>query len=64
MQVNMLEAKAKLSQLVEAAERGEEVVIARNGLPVAQLVAGPKKKLPFGFLANKSGRSMIGCSLR
>lgn len=37
--VNMHEAKTRLSQLVAAAEAGEMVVIARNGVPVAQLVA-------------------------
>lgn len=34
----MHEAKTKLSQLVERAEAGEDVVIARNGKPVARLV--------------------------
>ncbi len=34
----MHEAKTKLSQLVERAESGEEIVIARNGKPVARLV--------------------------
>lgn len=37
-QVGMHEAKTKLSQLVERAEAGEEIVIARNGRPVARLV--------------------------
>jgi prevent-host-death family protein len=37
-QVGMHEAKTKLSQLVERAEAGEDVVIARNGRPVARLV--------------------------
>jgi prevent-host-death family protein len=38
--VNMLEAKTNLSRLVEAIELGEEreIVIARNGRPVAKLV--------------------------
>ncbi len=35
----MHEAKTKLSQLVERVEAGEDVVIARNGKPVARLVA-------------------------
>ncbi len=39
MQVNMHDAKTRLSDLVAAAERGEEVVIARNGTPAARLVA-------------------------
>ena len=34
----MHEAKTTLSQLVERAEAGEEIVIARNGKPVARLV--------------------------
>ena len=39
--VNMLEAKSSLSRLVAAVERGEqrEIVIARDGKPVAKLVA-------------------------
>jgi prevent-host-death family protein len=37
-QVGMHEAKTKLSKLVERAEAGEEIVIARNGKPVARLV--------------------------
>jgi prevent-host-death family protein len=38
-QVGMHEAKSTLSRLVERAEAGEEIVIARNGKPVARLVA-------------------------
>lgn len=39
--VNMLEAKTHLSRLVEAIETGaaREVVIARNGRPVARLTS-------------------------
>lgn len=36
--VNMHEAKSQLSALVEAALRGEEIVIARAGKPIARLV--------------------------
>ena len=43
---NMHEAKTKLSHLVELMEAGEEVVIARNGFPVATLVPAAKKKRP------------------
>jgi len=38
MQINMHEAKTRLSELVAAAERGEEVLIARNGRPAVRLV--------------------------
>ncbi len=37
-QIGMHEAKTKLSQLVARAESGEEILIARNGKPVAHLV--------------------------
>lgn len=49
--VNMLEAKTHLSRLVEAIETGaeQEVVIARNGRPVARLTslisASPPRRL-------------------
>ena len=39
MQVNVLEARNRLSQLIKAAQAGEEVVIANRGAPVARLVA-------------------------
>jgi prevent-host-death family protein len=39
----MHEAKTKLSQLVERAEAGEEIVIARRGKPVARLVPVTEK---------------------
>jgi prevent-host-death family protein len=35
---NIHQAKSQLSKLVEIAERGEEVIIARAGKPVARLV--------------------------
>jgi len=37
--VNIQEAKTQFSRLVEQAEAGEEIVIARAGKPVARLVA-------------------------
>jgi prevent-host-death family protein len=37
-EVGMHEAKTKLSQLVQRAEAGEDIVIARRGKPVARLV--------------------------
>ncbi len=48
MQINMFEAKSQLSRLVEAALEGKEVVLARNGRPVARIVpyraAVPRRK--------------------
>jgi prevent-host-death family protein len=43
-QVGMHQAKTQLSKLVERALAGEEVVIARNGTPVIQLVPVAKPK--------------------
>ncbi len=49
MQANMHEAKSKLSQLVERAEAGEEVVIAKSGKPAVKLVpCKTDKKRIFG----------------
>jgi prevent-host-death family protein len=38
-QVNLYEAKTQLSSLVERAAKGEEIVIAKAGRPVARLTA-------------------------
>jgi prevent-host-death family protein len=37
--LNIADAKARLSELVQRAASGEEIIIARNGLPQARLVA-------------------------
>jgi prevent-host-death family protein len=45
-------AKTNLSALIERAERGEEIVIARGKQPVARLVPikkAPKKRVPGMF---------------
>lgn len=54
----MLDAKTNLSKLVQQVESGEEaeIVIARNGRPVAKLTAvspRPKQRRPLGFLAGR-----------
>ena len=35
---NLYEAKTNLSQLVDRAAAGEEIIIAKNGVPMARLV--------------------------
>ena len=42
--INVHAAKTRLSQLIARAERGERIVIARNGRPAAQLGPAPKSK--------------------
>ena len=45
-QVNVHEAKTQLSRLLQEVEEGEEVVIARNGTPVAKLVPHVEQRKP------------------
>ena len=46
--VNIYEAKTHLSELVDRAEGGEEIIIARAGRPVARLVPlhAPARRVP------------------
>src|SRR3712207_9253655 len=58
--VNVQEAKTRLSQLLAAAERGEEVVIARGGRPVVRLVPiGDPQPRPVGFVAGSVPQSFF-----
>jgi prevent-host-death family protein len=41
---NMHDAKTHLSRLAERAAAGEEIVIARNGKPLARLIAMPERR--------------------
>lgn len=53
-QVNVHEAKTKLSQLLAEVEGGREIIVARNGTPVAKLVPIPaKKRLRLGMWKGK-----------
>lgn len=46
-QVSVAEAKAHLSEILDAVIAGTEVVITRRGKPVARLSAPQKQKKPF-----------------
>jgi prevent-host-death family protein len=49
--VNIYEAKTQLSQLVDRAAAGEDVIIARNGKPVARLTKLVEKRpVQFGWM--------------
>ena len=53
MKVNMHDAKTTLSQLVERALQGEEIIIARDGEPAVQLTPLQRKPLrPIGLRQN------------
>ena len=45
MTVNMHEAKTNLSKLIMLLEKGEDIVIAKAGTPVAKLVAYEAPKI-------------------
>ena len=51
--VNLAQAKAHLSELLDQVEAGQEVVITRRGKAVAHLspAVGPKKPLPLEEMA-------------
>ncbi len=56
MEVNVHHAKTHLSTLIAAAEKGEEVIIARNGVAAVKLVAVQPP-------AKKSRRDMWGAGV-
>jgi prevent-host-death family protein len=45
-QVNVHQAKTQLSRLLARVEQGEEIVIARDGKPVAKLVPHREERQP------------------
>lgn len=53
--VNIFEAKTQLSKLVDLAEHGQDVVIARAGKPVARLTQlhATKRPIRYGVLKGK-----------
>jgi prevent-host-death family protein len=54
--VNVYDAKTRLSELLDRAAAGEEIVIARHGRPVARLIAyrpAGRKRRRLGLLAGQ-----------
>ncbi len=49
MKVSVYEAKSKLSQMINKALEGEEVVITRNGEDTVKLTPVPKKRSWIGM---------------
>jgi len=52
MQVNVKDAKGKLSSLLDRVEAGEEVIITRHGKEVARLISIRGKAKPLPSLAD------------
>ena len=46
MEVSVSAAKTHLSRLLDRAVRGEEVVITRNGKPIARVVPAQQRRAP------------------
>jgi len=53
--VNIYEAKTRLSQLIDIAASGEDVVLSRNGKPLVRItrLESPKRRIKFGVLKGK-----------
>jgi prevent-host-death family protein len=53
--VNIYDAKTRLSQLVDRAAGGEDVVVSRNGKPLVRItrLIEPKRRVKFGLLKGK-----------
>jgi prevent-host-death family protein len=70
LRVGAYEAKTRLSQLIDEAAKGKEIIITKHGVPVAALipVAGPRQKDPQAAIAGikdfRRGRRLAGLSMR
>jgi prevent-host-death family protein len=56
MDVSVVDAKNKLTELIKAVEAGEPVTICRRGVPVVDLVptkAPGKRPIKFGTMRNR-----------
>jgi prevent-host-death family protein len=59
--INVHEAKAHLSELLERAHAGEEIILSRYGKPYARLVPLEKlEKVPLGFLQGEIEEAFFG----
>ena len=50
-QISIAQAKAEFAALVSRAEAGEEIIVTRNGKPVARLTALTEQPVVYGDLA-------------
>jgi len=53
--VNTREARSRLSELIREAHTGQDVIVARNGHPVAKIIPWPPKR-PVRVAGAWSGR--------
>ncbi len=57
-QVNIHFAKTNLSKLIERAQKGEEIIVARSGTPVAMIVPWTQSK-NFDWLGADAGKVWV-----
>ena len=60
MEIGLRDAKARLSELVAAARRGERVVITKYGKPAVELVACPRRGGGIDFEKLEATRRRLG----
>jgi prevent-host-death family protein len=60
MELSIREARAQFAKAIEAAQRGERVVITRNGQPVAELGPARPRKGGVDWSALESARKRAG----
>ncbi|MDR7434562.1 MAG: type II toxin-antitoxin system prevent-host-death family antitoxin [Armatimonadota bacterium] len=48
--INVHEAKAHLSEILERVRRGEEIILGKYGKPYARLIPVQRERVPLGFL--------------
>ena len=60
MEMSVREARANFASALDAAAKGEHVIITKNGQPVAELGPPRKKKGGFDFERNERVRKELG----
>lgn len=60
--VNTHEAKSRLSELIREAEQGHDVIVARNGHPVAKIIPWPPAR-PERRSGAWAGRVRVGTDI-
>lgn len=53
--INIYEAKTRLSQLVDQAAAGQDVIVSRNGKPLVRItqLVEPRRAVKFGLLKGR-----------
>lgn len=66
MIINISEAKIHLSDLIQRAAHGEEIIIAKNNIPLVELIAyrpKPANKVILGLLEDHPSSDVLNAAL-